>query len=169
MTESRQHAAEPDWQALHNNAARLVDNLDLVEIRTLRAEVELLDAAVADALDFTAPVTDLQVQSMRPSPDNLVFRFRHEDVFTDTDGNDGARILLEFGIAFECAEDMDDPSQEEVESFAVTTVLRIQQPYYREGVSSLLNRIGVGNMTVGLVRIPLPEVAPDPEPEPSPK
>lgn len=154
MTEEATRAIGPDWPGHYRNAERLVNGLELLEIRTIRAEAELIDSAVADQIALDETVTSAQLQAARPQPDLLIFRTRHEDVYADAEGNDGARTLLEFAVVFGCPPEFEEPSQAEVEGFGAVTVMRIIQPYYREGVSSLLARIGLHGITVGLLRFP---------------
>jgi hypothetical protein len=134
------------------DAKPFVRVIELDSIRTLRAEVELLDTYAADNLDLEKAVTTATGQ-VSVGDTELHYRVNHEAVFVDGEGTDGVRVAVDLEVGFIIPADF-TPTPEQIQGCAMTLVPRIVHPFYREAVSSLLTRVGVGEVTVGLVKFP---------------
>lgn len=149
---SREDDPEIDWQELNRIASPLIDVLTLAAVRTIRAEVELIDSEVAERIAAHRTVSTADIEASR-APGQLAYKVSHEDVFTDDAGVDGARVAVEIVVAFHVKEEFEE-TQEQVEAVAAALVSKIIHPYYREAVSSLLGRVGIHGLTVGLIKFP---------------
>lgn len=139
------------FDTLHELASPLISALELASVRAVRAEVELLDERAAANIGNSEEQEPVEVTAGRSKNGDFVFRLHYEAVLRDRDGNDAARSLLEFVVRFRASSEL-DPSEEEIGAFAEVLVIRIVHPYYREGLSSLMSRIGIGPITLGLLR-----------------
>ena len=143
-----------DFAALVRLSRPLVAVLDLAFIRTRKVEAEVLDRSVAADLIGPSPTArTAEIQIGTQEPNYLVFKLVQEEVFVDSEGNEGARVLVELESGWSYPEGF-EPVDEQVTAAAQTLAPRVVFPFYRETVASMLTRLDVTSLMPGLMKFP---------------
>jgi hypothetical protein len=146
-------------------AARLAARTDIRDVRLLKSSAEIMRLPVAEPV-LTYDLTSEAAVEYQPGRESFVVRgVYHLSISADPVPSDEeaerdlsvAKIEFEHAALFVIDKGADDPPEaEELNAYAISTGQFALYPYVREYISDITGRLGLPPLTVGVLRMSLP-------------
>ena len=155
-------SGETSLDETHQRASRIGGSANLDDIRLLG-----LNAQLGDPMAVAPYVAHVAIApSMTQLHERLFFECEYHIEVKSSDETTAATIDVRYLAAYTLPNG-DDLDPADVVAFGDVTVLRAIHPYLRELVQNVGSRLGLGNVLLGLFRVPVPPPTVETAPVPS--